>query len=192
MLLDAVLPTYDFRERHALWVPAPPERVYTALQQVTPADTPLLRRLFEVRALPARLVGRRVRGYDQAEPLWDQFVAAGFPVLAAVPCEEVVVGRIGQFWRVWDAHAVPIDNAEEFRTFATPGYAKVALNVTLTRLPWGTQLATETRIGTTDPAARRLFVPYWLVFQVGSAAIRHSWLHAVKRRALASAPSEPV
>jgi hypothetical protein len=39
MLLDDVLPTYDCREHHTLWVRASRELVYRALRQVTPAET---------------------------------------------------------------------------------------------------------------------------------------------------------
>jgi hypothetical protein len=46
-----------------------------------------------------------------------------------------------------------------------------------------TLLATDTRIHCADEASRRAFAWYWRAIRLGSGAIRHAMLGAVKRAA---------
>jgi hypothetical protein len=169
-LLSEVLPEYDFRERHSRHVAAPPERVFAAVRELCADDTPAVRVLFRLRGL---------RG-DTRRPIFDQMERFGFVVVAEEPGRELVVAAIGQPWRLRGGTR---PRGVDFRTFAEPGFAKMALNW---RLEDGT-LSTETRVRLTDAQARRAFRRYWLVIRPFSGLIRRAWLRAVARRAEAPA-----
>jgi hypothetical protein len=49
--LDRVFPSWHFRERHAIRVDAPAERVLAAVREVDPDEIPLVRVLFRLRGL---------------------------------------------------------------------------------------------------------------------------------------------
>lgn len=158
--LDRVFPQWDFRERHATRVDAPPERVFAAVRQVTLEEMPIFRVL-------ARLRGMRVPPdrpvLELATPAWS--------VLADEPGRELVLGATGQPWKVRGGSG------------ADPSHVKIAINWRLD----GTALSTETRVLATDAAARRKFRRYWLVIRPFSGLIRRVWLRAIRRRAEAAA-----
>jgi hypothetical protein len=166
-LLSEVLPEYDFRERHARRIDAPPERVFAAVRELSAADTPVVRLLFRLRGL---------RG-ETARPIFDQMERFGFEVVAEEPGRELVVAAIGQPWKLRGG-ARP--RGVDFRTFDEPGYAKMALNW---RFEDGT-LSTETRVQLTGANASRSFRRYWLVVRPFSGLIRRAWLRAIARRAI--------
>jgi hypothetical protein len=168
-LLSEVLPEYHFRERHTRRVAAPPERVFAAVRELTVDDTPVARLLMRMRGL----------GGDTARPIFEQMGRFGFELVAEDPGREVVLAAVGQPWK-WRGGTRP-DRAE-FRTFAEPGYAKMAMNYRLD----GETLSTETRVFATDCASRRAFRRYWLVIRPFSGLIRRAWLRAIARRASAS------
>lgn len=91
------------------------------------------------------------------------------------PERELVVGAVGKPW----TPSGGLVRGADVATFARPGFARMALNVTLDD---GT-LATETRVRCTDARSRLLFRLYWLVVKPFSVLVRAEWLRAVKRRA---------
>jgi hypothetical protein len=99
----------------------------------------------------------------------------GFQRVAEDPGRELVVGGVGRPW----IPTARLRRDADVRTFAEPGYAKMALNVTYD----GRTLATETRVQLTDPRSRRRFKLYWLIVGPFSALIRRIWLRAIARRA---------
>ena len=157
-LLDEQLPRWDFRERHSIEVDAPPERIHAAARETSPLEVPVVRLLFKMRGMPS------------AWPPED------FDVLAEEPNGELVIGSIGRPWKLrgWPQRA-----RADFRSFAEPGYAKMAFNIRVD----GNTLSTETRVLLTDDASRRTFRRYWLVIRPFSGLIRRLWLRAIKRRA---------
>jgi hypothetical protein len=165
-LLSEVLPEYDFRERHARRIDAPPDRVFAAVRELSADDTPAVRLLFRLRGLHG----------GTTTPIFDQMERFGFEVVAEEPGRELVVAAVGQPWKLRGG-ARP--RGVDFRTFAEPGYAKMALNW---RFEDGT-LSTETRVQLTDANARRSFRRYWLVIRPFSGLIRRAWLSAIARRA---------
>ena len=46
MLLDQIMPEYEFNERHERLLSAPAERALEAVKQATPGEMPLVRLLF--------------------------------------------------------------------------------------------------------------------------------------------------
>jgi len=192
--LDEFLPDYDANEVHSTRIAAPPDAVLAAARAITPRDVPLVVALMAVRRLPARLI-RLARGRDRASqtaarpatrpdgldaPLVEGFTRGGFFVLADRP-DELVLGVVGRFWT--PDGGIQRIAADEFVTFAEPGFAKAVFNFHAREVAGGTVLTTETRIQGTDERARRTFLRYWRVVMPGSAAIRRAWLRAIRKRA---------
>jgi hypothetical protein len=181
-LLDRVLPGYDFAERHAKEVAAPPERALAAAKDATPAEMRFVRTLFALRSLPARLTRRGRLPADPIRSLAAQMVEFGFVPLADDE-REVVLGYVGQPWRLAGGSRPRLGTAREWLDFAEPGYVKAALSFSAVPEGSGTRLETETRIHATDAMSRRRFARYWRVIRPGSGLMRRSWLRAAKRRA---------
>ena len=163
--LDRGLPEWHFRERHRTQVDATPERVFAAVRQVTLAEMGAFRVL-------ARMRG--IRG-PVDRPVVELALASGWSVLADEPGSELVLGAVGQPWRLRGGDNPGCD----FAAFERPGYAKMTINWRLD----GTTLSTETRVLATDAAALRRFRGYWFVIRPFSGLIRRVWLRAIKRRA---------
>ncbi|MGH2399152.1 MAG: hypothetical protein ACRDFA_02900 [bacterium] len=183
------MPRFEFHEVHSVVVRAKPPEIFTAIRSVTPAEMFLVGALFMLRALPHRLLGRG-SGIRPApgRPILEQALQGGFVMLAEAPGQEIVLGTVGAFWSLRGGPSVKLESAREFVDFTSPGYAKAAMNFSVTPMDMGrTCLRTETRILPTDTTARRRFARYWRIVHVGSALIRRMWLGAIKRRAEASA-----
>ena len=111
-------------------------------------------------------------------------MGSGFVLLGEVPERELVMGTIGQFWKLWGGKRLTMSNAGAFVAFAQPGYAKAAMNFLLhAQLSDAVVVRTETRVYVPDPGIRRKFTVYWLSIYPGVALIRRSWLAAIKHRA---------
>jgi hypothetical protein len=143
---------------------------------------PLVRLLFALRSLPARLAGGRGLPQAKHEPLFAQMVDFGFTVLAEDPGREVVVGVVAQMWKR-GGKAASIADGGQFVAFDRPGYVKAAMNLLLVEQDGGTRIETETRVLATDAKSRSGFARYWRLIRPGSAAIRSAWLRAIARRA---------
>jgi len=180
MLLDELIPQYDFNEVHSVRLSASPERALEAVKRVTPGEMPLVRLLFTVRSLPALLTGRPGLPTAKTQSLYEQMLDFGFVFLGEDPGREVACGMIGQMWKVRGA-APTIRDAREFVAFEEPGYAKVAMNFSVRPAEGATCLRTETRVLITDDASRRGFGRYWQVILPGRAMIRRGWLRAGRR-----------
>ena len=163
--LDDYLPTFDVTQRRHIVVDATPGEAYEAVRQVNLMRIGLGPRLLgELRYLPERLFAR-VRGTEPPEmpdsvTIDDLAADSPYVVLAEAPGEEVVLGAVGKFWQPaieW----VDID-PDEFESFGRPGYAKLAIGITV--VPYGSDrslITYEARTETTSPTARRLFRLYW-------------------------------
>jgi hypothetical protein len=165
-LLDDVLPEWHFRERHRRHVNAGPERVFAAVHELTLAETP-------VAAVLVRLRGMHPQ---RDRPIFDEMRRVGFEVEAEEPGRELAFAAVGQPWKVRGGKR---RRGVDFRTFAEPGFAKMAFNFRLD----GPTLSTETRVLLTDEQSRRAFRRYWLVIRPFSGLIRRAWLRAIARRA---------
>lgn len=53
MLLDGIMPEFQFGEAYRVSVDALPGRTLEAIKQTTPGEMPLVRLLFQLRSLPA-------------------------------------------------------------------------------------------------------------------------------------------
>ncbi|MGH2531404.1 MAG: DUF6463 family protein, partial [Thermomicrobiales bacterium] len=183
MILDDILPTYQFSERHRVMVAAPPHQALEAAKQVTLAEIPLVGLLFDIRSLPERLFGGRGLPHARRRSLHEQMLASGFVSLGEDPDREVVIGLISELWKVRGGATANVRDADDFVAFAAPGYAKAAMHFLAIPAGDGAELITETRVLATDATARRQFGRYWRVIRPGSAIIRRILLRAAKRRA---------
>jgi hypothetical protein len=106
----------------------------------------------------------------------------GWAVLAEIPDREVVLGAVT---RPWDANPVfrPLP-PQEFAGFYEPGYAKIVWTLRADPINATESVArTETRVTTTDQAARKAFRRYWSLVSPGVEVIRWVSLRLVKREA---------
>jgi hypothetical protein len=184
-VLDRLAPTFQAAERHSATIAASTDQVWAALTQVTVSELGLFRLLMDLRMLPGRLLGRPHARFDADEPLLDWAVRFGFTILGEEVRRELVVGAIGQPWRLVGGRGRAVAGGDAFAAFDQAGYAKMAANFRLAPLAGGraVQLTTETRVACTDAASARRFARYWWLIRPASGVIRRSWLAAIKRRA---------
>lgn len=191
--LDAMMPAWQFSERHEIRVHADPARVERAIRAVTAREIRLFRLLTWIRN--PRLPGSRQRESILApsadRPILDVALKGGFMVLAEVPQQELVFGTLVVVPR--ELRRLPPEELArrrreftpaKFQALSAPGFAKAAMNFHLEDEGNGwTRLTTETRVFATDDNARRRFAAYWRVIYPGSALIRRMWLRAIRLRA---------
>ncbi len=191
MLLDEILPVYDFTEIHSIRIRASAEAVFKAVKEVTPAEISFVMRvLFSLRSFPEKLAGRQGLSFSAQEPLLSQMMKRGFIMLAEQPPGEFVFGMIvpGKIGRVWEKSSVLLQapvNREEFLAFNSPDCLLVAANFLITDADQDgfVTVRTESRIKALSEQARKNFTPYWRIIRPFSGLIRRVWLSAIKRRA---------
>jgi hypothetical protein len=186
MLIDDFLPVHDFSKRYQICVAAPIDKVYGVVRRLDLTDAHLLRVLFWLRSVPARLQGKKGLG-----PTLADLRNLGLIVLAETPPRELALGFVGKLWTA-SGGLVKVE-PKDFRSFARPGFARAVWNFTLAPASDGhTHLATETRVACLDDASRRKFRRYAFFIGPLSGATRWDALRAFKRQAekaeLSSAP----
>jgi hypothetical protein len=182
-LLEEVLPRFDAREVHDIWVPARPPAAFAAVKQVTVREVRLLLPLEALRRLPGRVMGCPAFRPAASALVLDEFTAAVVP-LGERPGAEIAAGAIGRFWRWTGNEPVAVPTLEAFVSFAEPGYAKAVIGFAVCPERDGSRVITETRVAGTSPDGTRALLRYWRAIRLGSGAIRRSWLAAIRRRAV--------
>lgn len=181
--LDRFMPQYEVTERHVVRVDAPAALTYAAARDLGFSRAPLVRAIFALRALPARLRdGAGAHAAPAGRSLVEETQALGWRVLY----EEA--GRIlvmGAYTRPWEAevtfHGLP---ADEFAAFDEPGFAKIVWTLEAAPLgPGRSRFVTRTRVATTDPVSRSRFRRYWSLLSPGILTIRRASLGMVRREA---------
>ncbi|MGI9556703.1 MAG: hypothetical protein ACR2N5_02045 [Solirubrobacterales bacterium] len=185
LLLDQHLPEFDVTRVHHRVIDASVERTWETVKSVDLMRVgevwPITRALMWVRRLPDAVT--RSSGQD-GEPLSFDDVAAteGWVKLDEVPGRELVLGAVGKVWRPrieWRSVS-----RSEFSEFAVPGYAKIAVGLSVR--PYGrrrTLLSYEARTATTDEVARRRFQRYWRLIGWGAGAVMRGALELIGREA---------
>ena len=194
--LDAVMPAWQFSERHEIRVHADSARVERAIRGVTAREIRLFRLLTWIRnpRLPGSRQQENILAPPADRPILDVALKGGFMVLAEEPGRELVFGTLVLVPA--ELRKLPREELQRLRREFTPakftaldkpGYAKAAMNFRLEDEGNGwTRVTTETRVFATDDHARRRFAAYWRTIYPGSALIRRMWLRAIDRRATAS------
>jgi len=180
MLLDDFLPVYDVSDAVATVVNANVSTTWQALMAVDLIEVgrrkPLVGVLGGLRALP-EIVGHLLHGeMPSAGPAQLRLrdlqalpaASGGWVLLGERPDDEIALGLVGKFWRpVIEWAEVP---ADQFRDWATPGFAKTIYALSVRRIDdHHTLLAGAMRTATTDAAARQWFRRYWTL-GVGAGA----------------------
>jgi hypothetical protein len=180
MLLDEFLPVFDVSDSVATVVEADVARTWDALMEVDLIDVgrrrPIVAMLGGLRGLP-EIASHLLHG--EAPPQPPQHLRlrettelpmenGGWVLLGERPRDEIALGLVGKFWRPV-IQFVKVD-AEGFRRFAEPGYAKTIYSLSVRALDGRrTLLSGAMRTATTDEHARRWFRRYWTL-GVGSGA----------------------
>ena len=180
MLIDDSLPHYDVAARYTIEVKAPIDRVYAAVRGVDLSQSTITRWLLARRGL-TRLFQARGRSRKSTLTLAD-FMDGGFVLLGEDRPREFLLGLVGRFWT--PTGCVQKLDADGFRSFAQPGFAKAAWNFCLREKGSGrTELATETRVWCLDAQSRRRFRLYWFFVGPFSGWMRREALRLVKKEA---------
>lgn len=160
--------------------------ILNAVKEVTRKEIPFLFELFWLRGLPSFIILRERYKFsiNNKRPLIEQFLASGFILLAEEECRELVIGGIGQFWKLWGGSFPTIADTEEFLSFKTPNYAKAAINFYVHQDHGDdcVKVSTETRFCVADQIALKKFARYWILIHTFSAFSRRMWLRAIKHR----------
>jgi hypothetical protein len=178
-LLDRFMPAYEVVERHHVRVDAPAPIVLAAAQDMDLLHAPLARAIFKAREL---VLGAEPENHPRPRGLMAEVQSLGWGVLAEVPGREIVVGSVTKPWE-----ANPTFRAlrpDDFRAFNEPDHVKIVW--TLRADPVGAAesiFRTETRVLTTDPAARAKFRRYWSFLSPGIILIRWACLGPLKAEA---------
>ncbi len=178
-LLDRFMPEFEVAERHHVRVAARPQTTFDIACQADPDDSPIVRAIFRGRQL---VLGAHPDDAPRPRGIVALTRSLGWGVLAEVPGHEIVMGAVTQPWNAdVQFHGIPPDG---FAAFDVPGYAKIAWTLRADAAgDGGTILRTETRVATTDAAAREKFRRYWAVFAPGIVVIRRVLLARVKAQA---------
>jgi hypothetical protein len=169
MLIDEFLSDYDFIETHGISIHAGAETIYRAASEVDFSESFVIRWLFRLRGLSTDKVTLR------------SLKRSRFEILGETPNREILLGLVGKFWKpLGDMKKI---DAESFRKFEAPGYAKAVWNFSLCPDGADSRLTTETRIKCTDSESRRRFGFYWMLIRPFSGLIRMQMLRAIKRHA---------
>ena len=158
--LDRAMPSWEFDERHEIEIAATPEKVFEAIREVRAGDIRFFNALVAIRR-GGRKGPENILNPAQDAPILDVALRGGFFVMADDTPREIVIGSV----------------------VIRPHRAIAAMNFQVVPQGSASRLVTETRVHTTDAAARRRFAVYWRIIHPGSDIIRRGWLEAIKRRA---------
>lgn len=178
-LLDQFIPAYEVVERHHVRVAAPAAVALAAAREMDLAQSAIIRGIFKGREL---ILGAKPDKVRSLQTLLAWARELGWAVLAEIPDREIVLGAVT---RPWVASPVfrPLP-PQEFAGFHEPGYAKIVWTLRADAINVTESVArTETRVATTDRAARRAFRRYWSLVSPGVEVIRWISLQLVKREA---------
>ncbi len=173
-----LLPDYQQRTQHCATAAAAPHALVAAAREITVEEVRGMRLLLGVRALPVVVRGRSpvpVGG------MVDLGLRHGFTILADEP-SELVIGYVGQPWRLAGGEVVPAESGAGFVAFDRPGFVKVAADFRASPAVGGSELCTETRVAATDEETARRFARYWAVISPFGGWLRRQMLAAVARR----------
>jgi hypothetical protein len=178
-LLDQFMPAYDVAERHHVQIAAPAAVTFQAASEMYLEQSTIVRAVFKAREWIMRSHGARK---PEVTAFLEQMRAIGWGVLAEVPNREIVLGAVTRPWMA-DVVFRPLPS-DKFAAFAEPDYVKIAW--TLRADPIGAAASifrTETRVVTTDRAARAKFRRYWAFASPGIILIRWASLGPLKAEA---------
>lgn len=188
VLIDDLMPRFDFIERHEIDVEAPASVAYRAARSFDMVRSAVVLALMAVRGIPHLLSGK----FQPARHLTiETLLENGFSLIREEPGVEIVIGVVGKFWRP-DSGVLRI-TGDQFIDFDEAGYAKALWNFRVDPDGSGrSKVTTETRIACTDGSSRRKFGAYWMVVGPFSALIRRLMLRQIRRAAESERSGSPL
>jgi len=178
-LLQRYLPRYQFAERHAALIAAPPAAVLDAVSCLERDADPLVRFFIRLRELPARCLGRKLDG----QPAFGMHCFTRLERLGNV---ELAYGLAGEFWRA--AYGLqPLADAAAFLALEQSTLPRLLLHFSTEPVGEQTRLHTETRVYCPGKVSLLKFAPYWYLIRPVSGLIRQRMLRSI-RLALAASP----
>ncbi len=178
MVLDSIVPEYQFGEAHEIVVHASREAVWRAVNEVRAEEIRLFRTLTWLRSPHTGGAPPGILNPPAARPILETALQSGFVKLAEDPGREVVFGSI-----VCCGPRNRVTSAEEYLALDAPDLARAVMNFHLADEGGALRLRTQTRVHASSPLASRRFAAYWRVIYPGSAQLRRMWLEASRRRA---------
>ncbi len=211
LLLDSFMPDYDVSERHQIRICAPADLVFSAAREMEMAQSVLTRSIISTRERALDCVGyvanqlsleRSAKAWKHAgrpasQGLIEELIGLGWVVLKEIASREIVLGTVTQPWVAQTVfRPVPSDR---FVGFHEPNYVKILFSLRVESVSGSQSVAlTETRVVTTDAAARSKFRVYWSLFSPGIFLIRRALLRSLKcnaerySRVLNRKPASPI
>ena len=179
LLMDRLMPRFEVIERHHIAVDAPAEITLRAAMDQELTAIPLVRAVFKAREL---VMGSTAVDRSLPSGLTAMVLSIGWRIVAETPGREAVFGAVT---KPWEANVVfkglP---PQEFAGFQDPGYVKIIWSLRADPIDSShSMFRTETRVVTTDPAARRRFRLYWAFVSPGVGIIRRMSLRPLKSAA---------
>lgn len=170
------LPHPRHTEVHRVFVKATPDIAWQAARHFDMASIPWVRLLFDIRLMPERLLGHQPSEADRRLGV-DQVTGSGkgFMIVQETPGKEVVVASVGQFWHL----AIPFAAVapQDFRSFQTPGYGKLAWAFSVEPYLTGSTISLELRTTATDELSWQKLNAYYQLIGIGSRLIREASMH---------------
>ena len=192
MLLDDLMPDFDVTRIEHRVIDRRPADVYEVAIHVdflaAMRRSNIVRGLFALRAVAERVAAtvRRSQVVSPPEPAAMRLVEmpehGDWVRLGKDPPNEFAFGVIGRFWGGTTAFE-QIDSSA-FRSFDSPGYAKIAASLSLRS--YGDQrtlLSYDARTQATDETARRAFLRYWTLVSPGVGVVMRSLLSLIAQEA---------
>ncbi len=181
--LDRVIPTPALIEVDAIDLAIPPARAWEMLRHGDLGGSAVIRALFALRTLPEHLA-HRSRGEPalRLDDLRSSPTHPGFQILADEPEHELVVGAIGKVWHL-EIPFVHAEGVEAFRSFATPGFVKVACAIRVSPLgERDSHVELEIRVDATDADSWSKFRRYFALVGPAARFIRRSFFSTLARQ----------
>lgn len=176
-LINQYVPAYQFKERHEMYVDAPPSILLDMVTLPGVATDPWMHKFIGIREFPARVLGKL--GNTGALINQPPFGIENFLMLGRDADREVAFGLLGKFWKP-DYGLVEVDGPDNFKNFNEAGIAKLVLNLSAKVMDDGrTRLATETRIFCNDKKSKTYLTPYWWLIRPVSGLIRRRLLNRI-------------
>jgi hypothetical protein len=178
-LLDAIMPEYQFFERHSARMHARPEQVMQAVRESTFGDMKSLVALLKIRAAVLRSPSEDTGFFFQDRRILDAFSASGY-VSGGSEHEVVMCGGAN----VRARRPLEVRTLRECADYRQQGSVKVAFNFNMEDVSGGwSTVSTETRVLALDHDTRRGMARYWRLIVPGSGLLRRQWLDGIRRRA---------
>ena len=176
--LDAIMPEYQFSERHRTRIHAGREQVLQAVRESTFGDMKSLVTLMKIRGAVLRTPSQEGGALGRDKRILDAFAASGY-LSGGSEHEIVMCGAVN----VRQMRRPEVHTLQEIANYREQGAVKIGFdfNVEETGAGWST-LTAETRVVALVDDSRGM-ARYWRLIVPGSGLLRLQWLEGIKRRA---------